>query len=178
MPARAKKPARSLVLPDTCSKSELAVLLGVSERSVDTWVQRGVVVRAERGRYQPAPSLKAYCRVLLDRAAATPGANATLAEERLGTQKAVRQIKELELAKLQSETLSAVEIGAAWTSLATLVRQAIEVLPSRAGAAVSTLTPHDVNAIGNMCRDILQDLAAEADGLVGANPKELLNARI
>ncbi|MBZ9678243.1 hypothetical protein [Mesorhizobium sp. ES1-1] len=152
--------------PDTCSKSELAGFLGMSGRSIDTWVQRGVVVRAERGRYRLLESSRRYCEALRERAASSP-TNGTLSEERLKTLRVTNQIKQAELAKLQLETITHDELKEPWTIFASAVRAAVEGIPHRARIAVPSLTDHDQRHLQAICRDILLDIAEEAKGLLG-----------
>lgn len=160
--------------PETCSKSELADFLGMSGRSVDTWVQRGVVVRAERGRYRLVESSRRYCEALRERAASNP-TNGTLSEERLKTLRVTNQIKQAELARLQLETLTQDELKQPWTILASAVRSAVQSVPEKANTVIPTLTDHDRNHLQAICRDILMDIADEAKGMIGnVNHKEIL----
>lgn len=166
--------AASPRFPDTCSKSELADFLGMSGRSVDTWVQRGVIIRAERGRYRLLESSRRYCEALRERAASSP-TNGTLSEERLKTLRVTNQIKQAELARLQLETLTQDELKQPWTILASAVRSAVESVPERAKTIIPSLTDHDRYHLQAICRDILMDIADEAKGMIGnVNHKEIL----
>jgi phage terminase Nu1 subunit (DNA packaging protein) len=134
------------------------------------------LVTESRGRYLLAESVAGYCRALRERAASVPGGEAILAQERAQTLRIRNQIRLRQLELLQTESLSIEEAGQAWSVFARMIRQAVEAIPSRAGHSLPALTPHDLATINTLCRDILHDLASEAEGVIAANPKDLLHA--
>ena len=178
MQATAASPALSAAFSETCSTAQLAQLLNVSPRTIDTWRQRGVLKPAGRGRYYLRESMNAYCDALRQRAADGGSTSVVLQQGRVEMEKLKREFKELELRRLSAETISQGEMAAAWRALAAQVRRVMMSLPDKATNAVPTLTEHDRQTLEEVCEAILLDLVDEADQVVGADRNELLGNRL
>lgn len=178
MPPRTKKskPVPSSGLPATCSKTDLARIIGVSVRAVSDWDQKGVFTRAEgRGQYELVASVSGYTSALREQAAGRASATGLqLTDERALTEKVVRQIKERELAKLKGETLTLSEVTDSWSLFAGAVKAALLAVPGKARSSIPHLTAHDAEVLRHMCRDILLDLAEEVEATVVSGDAEVL----
>jgi phage terminase Nu1 subunit (DNA packaging protein) len=177
---RGRPPGKSLStatgLPQTCSKSDLAHILGISVRSVTDWDQKGVFKRANgRGRYELVPSVNGYTGALREQAAGRASATGLqLTDERALTEQVVRQIKERELAKLKGETMTLSEVTDSWSMFASAVKAAVLSIPGKARGVIPHLTAHDGDVLKHMCRDILMDLAEEVEAaVVSGVPEEI-----
>ncbi|RWC91661.1 MAG: hypothetical protein EOS72_03125 [Mesorhizobium sp.] len=171
-----KKPSTATAIPLTCSKGDLANLLGISVRSVSDWDQKGVFKRAVgRGRYETVASVKGYTGALREQAAGRASATGiTLTDERALTEKVIRQIKERELAKITGETLTVAEVTDSWSTFALGVRSAVLSIPGKARSTIPHLTAHDADVLKQMCRDILLDLAEEVEAaVISGAPEEI-----
>lgn len=171
-----KKPSTPTAIPHTCSKGDLANLLGISVRSVSDWDQKGVLKRtAGRGRFETVASVNGYTAALREQAAGRASATGqSLTDERALTEKVIRQIKERELAKLSGDTLTLAEVMESWSLFAQTVRAAMLSIPGKARSTIPHLTAHDADVLKQMCRDILMDLAEEVEAaVVSGAPEEI-----
>jgi len=172
---RQAPPAGSLI-PTTCSKVELAMLLGMSTRSVTEWDQKGAFTRAQgRGRYQTVASVTGYITMLREQAAGRASTTGnSLADERAQTERIVRQIRERELAKLQGETLTLSEVAESWSLFAQAVKAAMLSIPGKARGTIPHLTAHDGDVLKRMVRDLLLDLGEEVEAaVIGGDARKL-----
>ncbi len=165
-------------LPDTCSKADLAVILGISTRAVSDWDTRGVLVRAAGGRYQTLASINNYIASLREKKAGRStektSTGRSLSEEKAEVARIDRQIKEIKLAQLRGDVLTLDEVVDSWGSFATAVKGAVLSVPTRARKTIPHLTPHDGETLKRICRDILTDLARRTtDMVIGGDEKPL-----
>lgn len=160
-------------IPETCSKADLAKLLGISIRSIRDQEVTGILVpAASRGRYETLPSIQNYLSRLREQAAgrATNGGK-NLADERAEETRIDKEIKALKLAQLKGEVLSLDEITASWGAFAGAVKAMLLTLPSKARTNIPHLTAHDGEVLRDMVRDMLLDLSDEVEASVIAGDK-------
>lgn len=146
---------------DLVSESELADLLGVTDRNVRELAADGVIER--RGDrpavYSRRQAVRAYCARLRDqgRRRGTVDPEMRAAKVRL----AKEQADKLELANAiaRREFLPANEVADGWASILRDVRAAFLALPSRLQQRLPHLTAHDVQTVDSEIRDILGELA-------------------
>lgn len=167
-------------VPETCSAADLAAVLGIGGRAIDTWIQRGVFVRAEgRGRFQTLPSINGYAEALRAKAgghASTTGK--TLSDERAESEKVTREIQMIKLARIKGEVLSLDELTRGWSTFAKAVKSMVLAIPGKARSSIPHLTPHDAEVLKTMCNDILADLAEEVKTtVINGDSKEIADAR-
>lgn len=165
-------------LPDTCSKADLAVILGISTRAVSDWDTRGVLIRAAGGRYQTLPSINNYIAHLRDKKAGksseTTKTGRSLADEKAEAVRIDRQIKEIKLAQLQGDVLTLDEVTSSWGTFAASVKGMVLAIPGRARQTIPHLTAHDGETLKHIVRDMLTELATEAAAVVvGADAGKL-----
>ncbi|WP_378952100.1 hypothetical protein [Mesorhizobium sp. ANAO-SY3R2] len=174
--ARVSGPVGGDWIPATCSKADLAVLLGISTRAITDWDQKGVLVRATaRGRYQTTPSIHGYLKALRDQAGGRASSTGkSLADERAETEKVGREIQKLKLAQMKGEVMTLAEIDASWSAFASAVKQMVLTIPGKARSTIPHLTAHDAEVLKKMCRDMLMDLAEEVETVViSGDPKAI-----
>lgn len=173
--ARTSKPAGDWI-PETCSKADLAVLFGVSIRTISDLDQRAIITRGpKRGQFVTRPSIDAYVGSLRKTAAGrSEETKSALTDERLATERVTRQIQEMKLAEMRSEVLTLDEVTDAWGKIATLTKQAALSIPSKARTMIPHLTAHDAETLKTLMKDMLNDLADEvADAGAGADPEKI-----
>jgi phage terminase Nu1 subunit (DNA packaging protein) len=161
-------------LPATCSKADVAALLGVSLRAAGDLAATGVLVQAEqRGFYQVLPSIHAY-HDRLRASAAGRGSSTALADERLRNESVQREMNELKLAEIKGEILTLSEVSGAWTAYTRLVKAMFLAMPGKARSTIPHLTAHDQETLRQIAVDGLNELAEEIEvGLVGADAEEM-----
>lgn len=167
-------------IPATCSIADLAVLLGVSTRTIRDLDQSGTIVRASgRGRFETIPSINGYLKRLRENAAGRASTTGrTLSDERAESERITRQIQEIKLAQLRGEVLTLDEVSTSWSSFASAVKSAMLSVPGRARSTIPHLTAHDADVLRQICRDILQDLAEEVDAsVISGESKEIRDGK-
>jgi len=161
-------------LPETCSRADLAVLLGLSTRAVSDLAARGILVQAaQKGWYQTKASLDAY-HDQLRRQAAGRGGELNLSDERAKREAVEREIAEINLGKIKGEVLALDEVSEAWSGLVKKVKAMFLGFPSKARQTIPHLTAHDQETLRQLAVDGLNDLAEEVEaGLIGADADEM-----
>jgi phage terminase Nu1 subunit (DNA packaging protein) len=117
-------------LPTSVSASDLAMLLGITKRSVNALAERGALPRLANGQFNLAEGLQAYVLHREGVIEAEHGvgdygkARAALYEERAAMAKMARE-------KLEGSLVSVDETFRTWTDLVVMVRARILALPSK-----------------------------------------------
>jgi hypothetical protein len=157
----------------------MAKLLLMTERSVSGLALRGVVPKAERGRYELVPVVQAYIRYLRDR---TIGGDMTgddnLANAKGRMVKARARMAEAEADLLDGSLLRRAAVEAAWERVLVALRMRILALPAKAApvmhaaptlaeaSALLTTAVHD--ALSELAR--LPVYATDVGGTGGPDP--------
>jgi terminase small subunit / prophage DNA-packing protein len=157
------------ITPDNVSAGVLARWLGVTEKTVRELARCGVVERAGRGLYKLEQSVRSYCEHVR-RTASQRGGEARLEAIRAARLRvAQEQADKLALANAvrRGELLDAGEVERGWSDVVRNVRDGMLAVPSRCGARLPHLNPHDIGEIDVEVRAVLTDLggggsAAEA----------------
>ena len=163
-------------IPETCTKAELSILLGLSIRTLTDLAAKGVLVPGtKKGTFNTKASVQAYVGNLREVAASrSEQQQSPLNSERLLTEKVIRQIKEIELAERRGEMLSLDEISENWSSFARKVKATFLGLPTKLRQKMPHLTAADGEAIRKVVRRSLQDLAKEVEAsVVAGDPKDV-----
>lgn len=174
--ANQRKAEHGSWISDTCTKTDLSMLLGLSVRTLTDLAATGVLVPgAKKGTYQTLPSVQNYVKKLRDVAASRSEEQRNpLNDEKLLTEKVIRQIKEIELAERKGEMLSLDEVSENWTAFARKVKAAFLGLPTKFRQKLPHLTASDGDVMRKVVRKILQDLAKEVEAsVVAADPKDV-----
>lgn len=130
---RGLRPASSgQTLPQDVTGLDLALLLGVSTRSVTEFALRGIIVRHGRNRFALAESIQTYCEHIRVVAAGRGGEDAqalSLARARLATEQADNL--EMKNARERGELLPRSDVHLSVTEAFTRVRAKLLAMPSK-----------------------------------------------
>jgi phage terminase Nu1 subunit (DNA packaging protein) len=140
----------------TVSASELGEWLKLSPQAIAKYAASNVLVRVARGRYDLKASIANYCEVI--RASAS-GRGSPVATERQRLVSAQADAAEHKAQQLAGKLLPAAEVESAWQAIVRTTRAALLALPSRCGAQIAQLTPHDIVVIDNEVKAVLQELS-------------------
>lgn len=163
-------------IPETCTRADLAVLLGLTKQAVDKLAQSGILESAGvHGLYLTKKSVHNYAeRLRMTASGRTEETRNPLTQERMQTEKITRQIKEIELAKMRGEILTLDEVAESWSNLAAAMKSAMLALPGKARTNIPHLTPHDGETLKKLVKDILNDLADEVEAsVIGGNAEDI-----
>jgi phage terminase Nu1 subunit (DNA packaging protein) len=142
--------------------SQLADLLGVSKRAISDFVERGIVVKTDRNRFDMAGSVQRYCEHLRMMAAGRTGDNSdALTAERARLAREQADQTALKNAALRREMIAIVDVRNEWTSAGRRVRNAMLSVPSRCRQKLPHLTTYDVDLIDREIRSALTGLGDE-----------------
>lgn len=115
----------------------IAKLLMLTERRVQQLAKDGIIPKAERGRYELAPSVQGYIRFLQDRnVTAGVGSPIDYAAEKAKKLKAERQRVELELSRAQGEVVPLAQLERALANTFAEIKTNIRSVPSRVATAI------------------------------------------
>jgi phage terminase Nu1 subunit (DNA packaging protein) len=135
--------------------TQLAWLLGVSDRIIRTYAARGLAVRAgARGRYVLGQSIRRIHAHVAETAAGRSGSELTDARAKLALAQMAGQ--ELRNASLRGEVLPKADVVDTWRTILRGVRQFVMALPGKIAFEVA-LTPADRATVERICRDDLTD---------------------
>jgi phage terminase Nu1 subunit (DNA packaging protein) len=145
------------------NESDLARLFGITANRVRTLARDGIVVRHSRGQFAVAESISRYL-ARLQESASRAGRPTLVENDRLKAEKlrlAKEQADALEIKNSASrgELVRTSEVEREWSNVLRDVRAALLAVPSRCGARLPTLTPHDIAEIDREIRATLEGLA-------------------
>jgi phage terminase Nu1 subunit (DNA packaging protein) len=141
----------------TCTSTELAWLLGLTDRAIRLYRSKGLAVRAKRGRYLLGPSVRRIHHHVAESAAGRSGSALADARAKLATLQAAGQ--ELRNASLRGEVVARGDVVDTWTVLLRGVRQLMLAWPGKAAFEIPTLTVADRAVLERIARDDLEDAA-------------------
>ena len=146
--------------------SELAELLGVSKRAISDFVERGIVAKTERNRFDMARSVQLYCEHLRMVAAGRTGDGSdVLTAERTRLAREQADQTALKNAALRRELIAIADVRHEWTSLGRRIRNGMLSVPSRCRQLLPHLTTYDVDLIDREIRSALTGLGDEDNGI-------------
>jgi phage terminase Nu1 subunit (DNA packaging protein) len=147
-------------LPEEVSAADLAGLLGITKRSINSLSERGVLPRLANGQFNLAEGLQAYVLHREGVIEAEHGtgdfgrARAALYEERASMAKMTRE-------RMEGGLVSVDEVYRTWTEIVVMVRARILALPSKLAPRLLGKThASEVESILRVhCYEALEDLA-------------------
>lgn len=161
--------------PETVDIYRLSEILGISTRALRDYRARGVLVpAAERGQFLFLPSVQAYAAHLRQVAERDGGKGDALTLERIEATRISRRIGAIKLEQMQAQFMTQDEAAAEWERLAGILREGVMGIPGKAATALPRLTPHDVDMLRLLAREVLTMCSEEAEGVVGADPAAFL----
>ena len=140
-------------IPAELTATELAPLLGVSIRHLQTLATNGVVPIAGRNRYPARACITAYCAYIHARRAPDD-----LDAAKLALAKANAEKVELQNATARRELIPAAVVRAEWLSLAADLRNRVLAVPQRIAARLA-LDRSTAAALDRELREALSDLS-------------------
>jgi hypothetical protein len=154
-------PAPSVV---TYPLGTMAKALLMTERNLNLLVQRGIIPRAERGRYELIPCLHAYIRYIRDRGGLNGDAggradDATSPKGRIITARA--KLVETEAALMTREVFRSAHVVGAWVAILDAVRTRLRAIPSSVAPLwASAMTATEAQAaVARSINDVLSELS-------------------
>jgi phage terminase Nu1 subunit (DNA packaging protein) len=141
----------------TCTSTELAWLLGLTDRAIRLYRSKGLAVRAKRGRYLLGPSVRRIHHHVAETAAGRAGSELTDARAKLAAAQTAGQ--ELRNAALRGETVLKVDVLDTGREILRGVRQMMLGWPSKAAFELPVLGPAERAVLDRIVRDDLQDAA-------------------
>lgn len=143
------------------SEAELADLLDLTSRRVRDLVTDGVIPRKGRGAtaFDRRAAVRAYCAWIRDKASRGVTVMDELKAEKIRQAREAADKLALQNAAARRELVSSSEVESEWSNVLRDVRSMMLAVPSRCGASLSHLTPHDVAAIDREIKSALEGLA-------------------
>jgi phage terminase Nu1 subunit (DNA packaging protein) len=138
----------------TCTSTELAWLLGLTDRSIRLYRSKGLAVRAKRGRYLLGPSVRRIHHHVAETAAGRSGSELASSRSKLALLQA--EGVALRNASLRGETIPRADVIDTWRTILRGVRQFVLALPGKIAFEV-TLTLADRATVERIVRDDLED---------------------
>jgi phage terminase Nu1 subunit (DNA packaging protein) len=142
---------------------DLAGIVGINRRNLQTLVERGVLTRVTRGKYPLAKSIRAYCENLREQAASRDhvrvGSGLAAERERIAREQA--DSLEMKNAAARGEMIPAKEVEAQWSDILRMVRSGMLALPSRVQQRLGHLSAHDLSVLDREIRDTLEEISED-----------------
>lgn len=129
----------------------VAEVLGISERRVQQLVALGAIHRPERGLYDLQGAIRSYAAYLIDHGRRSSG---NPHRARLIAAKA--DLAQLELERLQSETVSVAAVQQVWSEIRAAIKERVRAIP----ATVAPLLAGEGNP--ETCQQIMRDVIDQA----------------
>lgn len=143
------------------SPQTLASLFDCDIRTIQNLAKDGVVIKAGRGEYILASSIRNYVRHLRSIAAGRTGRDEDVDAITEGAllKREQRRNYELKNAILEGQAVRIEDIQPAWGRVARTLRAAVLAIPGKTRYALPHMTAHDQSVLEQICRDQLEDAA-------------------
>lgn len=145
------------------STAGMADLLVCDERTVRDLAARNLLVRAGRGLFDVAGSLKKYVPHLRSVASARGGStaqeNLSEARARLAAEQADRVALQNQISR--GEMVLSADVTARWSEVCASIRQKMLSIPTQAAAAMPAMSRAEIDIIDRLIRDGLTELSDE-----------------
>ncbi|WP_107339771.1 terminase small subunit [Agrobacterium pusense] len=153
---------RPMCIAAVMDERQLAAFLGITPATVRTMARDGLALKAGRGRYDVAETVRVYAGNLRTRATGRPAPdNDALKAERLRLTAAQATREEIRVEQQRGLLIASDEVARQWANVLRDVRNALLAVPSRCGASLPHLSAAD---IATLEREIHAALEALADG--------------
>lgn len=139
----------------------IAKLLMISERRVQQLTKEGVIPKAERGRYELAPSVQGYVKYLQERAIGKELGSIDYNTEKARLVKLQADKAELEVDAMNGTLISKEDVLDAWTSMLVDMKTKILTIPAMVSSVVAVEDQPGVvqDILDKSLRDALRDLS-------------------
>jgi terminase small subunit / prophage DNA-packing protein len=144
----------------------LVALLDLSEVEVHKYAAEGIFVKAGRGQYLLAPSVRNYVRHLREVAAGRQGKELNAVDENARLKIVMRQNYEFKNAALEGKLISLPELTDSWGAIVRTIKAMILSLPARYHEKLPHLPFEDVETI----RKVTHKALAETSRMLPEKP--------
>lgn len=151
---QARQPGRAPSLT-AMTDTALGDLLGVTGTRVRQLVTEGVLTRPLRQR----DAVRAYCSWLREKASRGVAVEDDLKREKIRQAREAADKLALQNAAARGELIAASDVESTWAGILRDVRAGLLAVPSRCGATLPHLTPHDVSSIDREIKAALEGLS-------------------
>ena len=148
---------------NTVPLATIAKLLDLTERRVNQLAKDGTLPKAERGRYELVPVVRAYIKFLRDRAVNSDVGADDYAAQRTRLTKARADMAEMEREQMASSLIPSDDVLDAWETMAGNMRARMLAIPSKAIATV--FSAEDVNEAKKILQEAINEALAELSSI-------------
>jgi phage terminase Nu1 subunit (DNA packaging protein) len=144
-----------------CRHAEIRACWPCTPQTIQNLAKAGIIVKAGRGRYLLAPSVRAYVIHLRAQAAGRHGGDSSIDAVSEGAllKRKQRINYELKNAVLRSKMIPLEDIEPAWARIFRSARAAIMSIPEEARFRIPHLTASHAEILDEICRDQLEAAA-------------------
>lgn len=149
------------MLPETITKTDLALVLGISKQALDNLEKRNVVRKIGRGTYafpKAAQDVFAHYREIAA-GRASENEDVDLVTERALLAREQRRAQEIKNAALTGDLIEVSVVERTWATVLSSIRSRMLALPTDLAALMAHLTRHDIQTIDRALRDALSEAA-------------------
>lgn len=149
--------------PKVATSAEVGEWLGISAQAVAALGRRGVIGKVGPRGYVLKDAVRKYAEHLRQALLGRGGADAaaTAAKQRARLAKAQADMVEQKVRRAAGELLDAGEVEREWSGVLRTVKAGMLAIPSRCGARLPHLGPHDISTIDGEVRAALAEVAVE-----------------
>ena len=149
------------MLPEKITKSDLALVVGVSTQAIEALEKKNVIRRIGRGMYAYPQAVQQICAHYREIAAGRGGEEKqiTLTSERARYAKEQADAVALKNSILRGEMVDASSVQKKWASIFSAIRSGILAITSELPSLLVHLTRHDIEVIDRAIRDALNKVA-------------------
>lgn len=149
------------MLPEKITKSDLALVVGVSTQAIEALEKKNVIRRIGRGMYAYPQAVQQICAHYREIAAgrASESDDVDLVTERALLAREQRRGQEIKNAALTGELIEVSVVERAWAAILSAIRSRMLALPSELAQILAHLTRHDIETIDRALRDALNEAA-------------------
>lgn len=151
------------MLPEKITKSDLALVVGVSTQAIEALEKKNVIRRIGRGMYAYPQAVQQICSHYREIAAgrASESDDVDLVTERALLAREQRRGQEIKNAALTGELIEVSAVQRRWSKILSSIRAKMLSLPSELAQILAHLTRHDIETIDRAIRDALTELSEE-----------------
>lgn len=137
----------------------IAKLLDLTPRRVNQLAAEGVIPKADRGRYELVPVVRAYVRYLREKAVKGDTHGDDYSTHRTRLIKARADVMEMERAQMEASLIPAHDVQDAWTEVMAACRAKLLSIPTK--TAPEAFAAKDLNDIKAILKDSIHEALAE-----------------
>ncbi|MEO0957086.1 MAG: terminase small subunit [Pseudomonadota bacterium] len=145
------------------SARELAPWLGLSTPRVNELARQGSIKRHDGRKYALREAIVSYIATLREGQLGRTNSHPDLLEEKARLTRAQADKAEIQLAQTRGDLVKVDDVERAWSATLRDVRAGMLAVPSRVQQRLAHLTAHDVSEIDREVREVLAEIADEAE---------------